>query len=80
MRSYWVAFERIILAVLVFRLRFCGTGGRNTGILRCAQADAQEHCNCARGLGELCGGLDGVEDAHVAGAAAEVSGEAFLDL
>ena len=27
-----------------------------------------------------CGLLDGVEDAHVAGAAAEVSGEAFLDL
>jgi hypothetical protein len=24
--------------------------------------------------------LDGVEDAHVAGAAAEVSGQAFLDL
>jgi len=27
-----------------------------------------------------CGLLDGFEDAHVAGAAAEVSGEAFLDL
>ena len=26
------------------------------------------------------GGVDGVEDAHVAGAAAEVSGEAFLNL
>jgi hypothetical protein len=32
-------------------------------------------------LAGLVGGLsDGVEDAHVAGATAEVSGEAFLDL
>ena len=31
-------------------------------------------------LCEFCGLLDGFEDAHVAGAAAEVSGEAFLNL
>ena len=65
----------------------------NTGILRCAQNDKQNGKDNDKDsdsasqnddswrLASLAGGLlDGVEDAYVAGAAAEVSGETFLDL